>query len=121
ELAKKELTSERMSRGWCLGDRVFKADMKKAVAEEGANLDRYAGLEPEVIRQERVDQWEGQLQALARGADVNLNSLPLKKSHSDKAMLAAAMKASSSVSNRWLAERLQMGQPASASQFARRW
>src|SRR5688572_12767361 len=121
ELAKKELTAERMSRGWCLGDRVFKTDMKKAVAEEGANLDRYAGLQPEEIRQERAEQWEERLQTLARLADLNLNNLPPKKSHPDKAMLAAAMKASSSVSNRWLAERLHMGQPASASQFARRW
>jgi hypothetical protein len=121
ELAKKELTAERMSRGWCLGDRAFKADMKKAVAEEGANLDRYAGLEPEVVRQERAEQWEEQLQSLARAAKLDLDHLPAPKSHPQKAMLAAAMKASSSVSNGWLAERMQMGRAASASQFARRW
>ena len=34
---------------------------------------------------------------------------------------SAAMKQSSSVSNVWLAERLGMGKPASASQFARRF
>jgi hypothetical protein len=38
-----------------------------------------------------------------------------------KSQLAAAMKARCPVSNAWLADRLAMGQPASASQFARRW
>jgi len=36
-------------------------------------------------------------------------------------MLAAAMKARTSVANAWLAERLNMGKPASASQFSGRW
>jgi hypothetical protein len=31
------------------------------------------------------------------------------------------MKRSTSAANAWLAERLAMGEPASASQFARRW
>jgi REP element-mobilizing transposase RayT len=121
ELAKKELTAERMSRGWCLGDRSFKADMKKAAAESGANLDRFAGLEPNAARQARADQWEEQLETLARMAKINLEHLPPQKSHADKALLAAAMKASGSVSNCWLAQRMKMGEPASASQFARRW
>lgn len=121
DLAKKELTAERMSRGWCLGDRAFRADMKKAAAEAGADLERFAGLEPEAARQERSAQWEEQLQTLARLAKVKLEALPPPKSHPDKVLLAAAMKASCSVSNGWLAERMKMGEPASASQFARRW
>jgi len=35
--------------------------------------------------------------------------------------LAAAMKAVSSVSNVWLAERLKMGRPATVSQYVRRF
>jgi hypothetical protein len=38
-----------------------------------------------------------------------------------KVRLAAALKRTTSVSNGWLAERLQMGQPASVSQFVRRF
>lgn len=120
-LARKELVAERMSRGWCLGDRAFKADMKKAAADLGADLERFAGLEPEEVRRERAEQWEERLQALARAAEIDLMNLPAQKSHPDKALLAAAMKAGSSVPNRWLAERLAMGPAASASQFARRW
>src|SRR4051812_8879307 len=39
----------------------------------------------------------------------------------EKALLAAAVKKSCSVSKGWVAERLQMGQAAPVSQFARRW
>jgi hypothetical protein len=35
--------------------------------------------------------------------------------------IAALMKATTSASNGWLAERLQMGEPASVSQYVRRW
>ena len=120
-LARKELVAARMSRGWCLGDRSFKADMKKAAAQQGADLERFQGLEPDDVRQEREEQWEERLLALARAGKFILSKLPAAKSHPMKSQLAAAMKASSSVSNAWLADRLAMGQPASTSQFARRW
>jgi hypothetical protein len=51
---------------------------------------------------------------------VDLSRLPPPKSHPDKVRLAAALKQSTSVSNGWLAARLGLGQPASASQFVRR-
>jgi REP element-mobilizing transposase RayT len=120
-LAKKELAAERMSRGWCVGDKFFKADMKTEARERGADLERFSGLEPEVVQLERREHWEERLQELARVAKVALGTMPPPKSHPEKVLLASAMKASSSVSNTWLAERLAMGQPASVSQFVRRW
>jgi hypothetical protein len=42
-----------------------------------------------------------------------LAALPTKKSAEAKVLLAAAMKAATSASNGWLAERLVMGKPAS--------
>lgn len=118
--ARRELSAERMSRGWCLGDHRFKSDMRAAVAQQ-AEGERFRGLEPAVVREEREAQWEEQLQALAGAAKIDLGKLSPKKSDAGKAMLAAAMKRSCSVSNGWLARRLGMGQPASASQFARRF
>lgn len=118
--AKRELVAERMSRGWCVGDSRFKVDMRAAAQERGAQVERFAGLEPEAVREERVAQWEEQLQALARTAKVDVSRLPPRKSDAAKTLLAAAIKASTSVSNAWLATRLDMGEPASASQFARR-
>ncbi len=120
-LARKELVAERLSRGWCVGDRSFREEMKRAAAEAGADLERFSGLAPEEVRHERHKQWEERLNTLAQAANIDLRTLPAQKSHPDKAKLAAAMKASSSVSNAWLAARLNMGKPASASQFARRW
>ena len=120
-LGRKELVAEKMSRGWCLGDRSFKADMKKAALEQGADMERFAGLDPEDARHEQVALWEERLRELAHAAKIDLESLPAKKSHADKVRLAAAMKLGTSVSNGWLADRLGMGLPASASQFVRRW
>ena len=83
--------------------------------------ERFGGLEPKVVQAERAAVWEERLLALAQEAKINLAILPAKKSHSDKALLAAALKQSTSASNGWISQRLQMGPPASASQFARRW
>ena len=120
---KKELVAGKLSRGWCLGGREFKKQMRGKAAERGTDLDgvRFGGLEPEELRVERTLAWEERLQALARAAKIDLENLSEKKSHPDKSLLAAALKQSCSVSNGWLSARLGMGQPASASQFSRRW
>jgi len=121
EPSKKALVAARISRGWCVGGREFKTEMRKEMAERGAELDRFAGLEPETVLVERAELWEERLQALARVAKIDLAKLAAQKSHPDKVRLAAALKQSTSVSNAWLAERLAMGEPASASQFVRRY
>lgn len=121
EVRTKELVAKRMSRGWCIGGHQFKRDLKEEAKKRGAELDRFAGLEPDHVRSERRDRWEEQLQEFARRANIDLNQLSAPKSHPDKALLAAALKQRTSASNGWLAERLGMGKPASASQFARRW
>ena len=120
---KKELMAKKLSRGWCVGGRDFKKEMREEAAKRGADADgkRFGGLEPAELQAERAAVWEERLQALAKAANIDLHSLPKQKSHETKALLAAAMKQSSSVANGWLSERLDMGQPASASQFARRW
>ena len=56
DAARRELVTEKMSRGWCLGDKLFKADMKAVAAEQGADLERFGGLEPPAVRQERVER-----------------------------------------------------------------
>ena len=48
-------------------------------------------------------------------------SFAVRKSAPEKVRLAALLKAGTAVSNGWLAERLRMGQPASVSQFVRRF
>ncbi len=119
--SRKALLAANMSRGWCVGTRGFKQEMKKEMLNRGADLERYAGLEPDEMQAERREVWEERLQALAEIADINLKALPSMKSHPDKVRLATALKHSTSASNGWLAERLAMGKPASASQFVRRY
>lgn len=121
EPTKKALVAQRLSRGWCVGTGEFKGELRRQAAERGAELDRFAGLDPDEARAERHEAWEESLRRLARLAKVDLRNLPAKKSAEPKALLAAAMKRTTSVSNRWLAERLDMGASASASQFARRF
>ena len=118
--AGRELVAARMSRGWCVGSREFKQEMQAEVKERGAQLERFAGLEPDEVRAERIAVWEEKLNALAVAAGIAPAELPATKSHPSKVLLAAALKQSTSVSNGWLARRLGMGAPASVSQFVRR-
>jgi hypothetical protein len=47
--------------------------------------------------------------------------LPARKGAPEKVRLAALMRATTSVSNGWLARKLQMGKPATVSQYLRRF
>jgi putative transposase len=118
-----ELVAAKLSRGWCVGSADFQQKLRTQAARKGWDLarERFAGLEPAHAEAERERMWEERLQTLARAAGVDLGKLPPKKSADEKVGLAAALKTSTSVSNGWLARRLSMGAPASASQFVRRW
>jgi REP element-mobilizing transposase RayT len=123
ETAQSELIAAKLSRGWCVGGEEFKQTLREQARQKGWDLarERFAGLEPEHAVAELERGWEERLQALARAAGADLSKLPTKKSAETKVRLAAALKTSTSVSNGWLARRLGMGAPASASQFVRRW
>ena len=73
------------------------------------------------MKAEREEYWEEKLKAAAELAGIDLNELPVRKFAPEKCELAAVLKEGTSVSNGWLANRLDMGKPASVSQFARRW
>ena len=61
------------------------------------------------------------MRSVAKALGVSLAKLPKQRSAPDKVAIAALMKQATSVSNGWLAERLEMGQPASVSQYVRRF
>ena len=67
------------------------------------------GADREAHRVARSELWEERLQSLATGLGFELERLPAKKSAVEKLWLAAALKHITSVSNGWLATRLQMG------------
>lgn len=117
---KNELSEKKLSRGWCIGSADFKVRMRQALGDPGAVAERFAGLDSGTIRTEREEFWEDRLRHLARAAKLDLAKLGPRKSSPDKVLLAACLKQTTSVSNGWLAKRLHMGEPASASQFVRR-
>lgn len=111
----------RMSRGWMLGSQDFKRVLQQDLVGQGAELEKLQLLGIGPVSEVREEQWERKLQRAAKNLQIDLQQLPRNKSAPDKVRLAALMKAGTAVSNRWLAERLLMGQPASVSQFVRRF
>ena len=120
--AKMELCAIKLSRGWCIGGKEFRQEMRNEARERGAALDRgkFEGIAPDELADEKVHAWEERLQLLATLGKIDLKRLASKKSDPGKVLLAAAMKQSTSVRNDWLAGRLAMGKPDSVSQFSRR-
>jgi REP element-mobilizing transposase RayT len=114
---------QRLSRNWCVGSPEYRQALKRDLAALGANLEHaeLLGGWNEAWRQERQAQWEQGLRQLAAALPIDLAALPAQRSALPKVQLAALLRAKTGVSNRWLAERLQMGPPASVSQYVRRF
>lgn len=109
-----------LSRGWAIGTREFRASLREEMKDRGAQPDRTELLGAQSA-QLRRESWEDSLPLAAKALKVDLKALGARKSSPEKVKLAALMRAKTSVSNGWLAERLQMGEAASVSQFARRF
>jgi len=97
-------------------------ELKRRWQEGGEELEGTTLLGADKVswREEMALAWEKKLQDAARVAEIDLVALPVRRSAPEKVRLAAVMKATTSVSNGWLAQRLGMGQPASVSQYVRR-
>jgi hypothetical protein len=122
EPEKKALAFDKLSKGWCYGSKEFKKEAILQIKQKGADLDRSGllGIDSGNIQEAKELQWELMLKKLAKEAGIEIPKLPDKKSAPDKVILASLMKARSSVSNGWLADRLGMGRPASVSQYVGR-
>jgi len=113
----------RLSRGWVVGSAAFKAALQEdltALNPSGGRFELLGG-DREAHRQVQAEIWEEKLVVAAKMLRVELDPLPARKSAPDKVWLAAVLKTGTSVSNGWLATRLQMGAPASVSQYVRRF
>ena len=106
EPARKAMLFERMSRGWIVGSAGFKAEMAREHRRAEVALARGDREDQEVreaVRQERLDH-------LLREANKTRQDLAAgAKMAAWKVELAVAMKASTTATNRWLAEHLHMG------------
>lgn len=113
----------RLSRGWVIGSVGFKADLRKELAAHDVIRGRFGllGADAAAQRELRAELWEERLGLAAMALRIDLEALPDRKSAPEKVQLATVMKMTTSVSNGWLADRLGMGEPASVSQYVRRF
>ena len=113
----------RWSRGWAIGSPAFRRRLQEELLKQSALEERFEllGADREAHAAARAELWEERLQALAASFAIDLNGLPAQKSAPEKLQLAAALKRITSVSNRWLAQRLQMGAATGVSSFLRRF
>lgn len=123
EPARRTAKFGRLSTGWAIGSAEFKQSLKRELQELATAADRFEllGADKAAHREARRELWEEKLTTAATTLNADLTRLPPQKSAPEKVVLAALMKAATSVSNGWLAERLQMGPAASVSQYVRRF
>jgi hypothetical protein len=111
---------EAIRRGWCLGSEGFRVRMKQRLdgllaANRAAS---YAGPAVEEHRRRSAEE----LLALAlEAAGLSADELPvLRKTDARKQALAWLLRKNTTVSNRWVSERLYMGHEVNVSQSVRR-
>jgi putative transposase len=123
DVAQHEERFAKLCKGWAIGSADFKAQLQARLLPPDRAEARLeiVGADREAHRQVRAAIWEDRLQRAAGALKVSLASLPAAKSASDKVRLAALLKHTTSVSNVWLTQRLQMGKASSVSQFLGRF
>ena len=99
--AQKELFFEKLSRGWAIGSKEFKEDLLEEIPEG-----QITGVEE--AEEGRKFLWGKKLEELkAKFSETERQDQ--RKSANWKVAVAAEMKRSTTVSNRWLSEQLDMG------------
>lgn len=123
DVRRREQRFGRLSRGWMIGSASFRAELSKGLQGVGGVASRFEllGADRSAVREAREPLWEEKLRSAAKALGVPLAKLPDQRSAPDKVALASLLKQTTSVNNAWLAERLQMGPPASVSQYVRRY
>jgi len=112
-----------LTRGWVIGSAAFALEMQERLMAQRPNeLDFVLlGADRAGQMQARQTTWEKTLRKLAQKAQIEMNALAARRSAPEKMFLAAALKKVTSVSNHWLAERLQLGKTSSVASLIRRF
>lgn len=113
----------RLSSGWTIGSAAFRGEVHARLAAQ-VDLERRFGLlgaDREAHVAAREGLWEERLQALASSQAIDLRALPAGKSAREKVQLAVSLRRETSVSNRWLATRLQLGSESGVSSLLHRY
>ena len=112
-----------LTRGWVIGSAAFALEMQERLMAQQPSQRDFILLGADRAGQLQVRQtsWEETLRKLAQKAQIDMNALPARKSATKKMLFATALKKITSVSNRWLAERLQLGNTSSVAALIRRF
>lgn len=119
EPARKQLQFEKMSKGWTIGSTEF----RKALIKENRDLVAQRALGADVEMAEAQEQAHQELldQLLHRLGQTRRSMAAAGKFESWKVALAAAMKARTTVTNRWLSNNLAMGSLHEVSRQVSNW
>lgn len=118
EPARKALNFERMSRGWVIGGKSFKQDVAAEHRSAAAALergDRQLDEARDALLEDRLDS------LLARVGRTRSDAHRATKFEDWKVAVAAAMKASTTATNRWLSVALHMGSMHEVSRRVSAW
>ena len=111
----KRLGFDRMSKGWVLGTQEFKKDLVKEHRTAAASLERGE----RDLAETRIAQLEERLEELLAAVGKRRADLGREpKSAPWKVAVAAAMKATTTATNHWLGQVLDMGSPYTVSRLA---
>jgi len=109
-----ERLDRQMCRGWCLGGE----DFRKSLATEFSRDRSAVRLEREDLAKLDSDRWAAALDQCLGRIGKSLGDAAGSKCSADwKLAVALKLKRETSVTNRWLAERLAMGSPKGVSAF----
>ncbi len=118
EPAQKQQFFDRMSKGWVIGGATFAS----AMMQEHRDLAGRGPGRPDEIRKTLEAQWDELLeQELKRAGRTRLDIPSTGKSADWKLAIAAAMKARSTVTNRWLSTHLLLGALHEVSRKVSQW
>jgi REP element-mobilizing transposase RayT len=110
-----------LTRGWAIGSPEFRAELFARMIQPIPARFALLGADVVAAREARMEIWEERLRGLATAFGISLDRLPPKKSATEKLLLAAALKRTTSVSIGWLAQRLEMGAPDSVGSLLHRF
>lgn len=109
---------DRMSKGWVIGSKEFKKELINEHKEAEAKIDlndREMAEVREMVLRERLEELLRRVGKTEGDVAADRKSVPWKLA------VAAAMKWGTTVSNRWLAENLQMGSLPELSRQVNAW
>jgi len=114
---------EALRRGWYLGEDGFKDKLLGLLEKAGGKIRKKGSLAGDAIQAHNEKEAERIIRTI--GSELELPESPedlmlLRKGDPRKVACAALVKAPTTVSNEWIAERLAMGHPASMSQLVHR-